>query len=237
MIRYYLRTAKQLRVLGVIGGAVLPSLVALALQGSLHGMSVLWAVPWAYVGYLVGSLYAELALARPAPARRTASLELRSLRDYLPGHNLWVQRALAGAVVVVGTVATAVDPAPVLWVDGYGTPRDATVLAGVAVAVAVLVEILERWIVRRPQPLSGPDLVAADDAIRAQSLHSLCGSGLALLVLLASAQAVVLGQRDVGDLRRPVFAAAALGLLASVITCMSFGHRAWRVRRPGPVLS
>jgi len=232
MVGYYLRTARQLRGIGMVAGAVLPAFVVRAYGGGMPEMAALWGIAWAYVGYLVGSLYAELALARPGSSRRAASLEPRSLHAYLPRRHLWWQRAVAGGVVGGGALAAILGPAPAVWVEGYGTGREPAALLSVsAIVVAVVAEVLERWLIRRPQPLSRPDLVAADDAIRSQSVHSLCGSSLALLVLLAAAQAVVLAQRDLGDLRRPVFAAAAFGLFASYVTCMRFGHRAWRVQR------
>ena len=40
--------------------------------------------------------------------------------------------------------------------------------------------------VRRPQPFTSPSLVAADDAIRAQSVHAIAGAGLALLLVALS---------------------------------------------------
>jgi hypothetical protein len=233
MICYYLRTATLLRVAGVVAGAVLPTFVVMALDGRRHGLAPFTGVAGAYVGFLVGALYAELALSRPTGRRRAASLAPRTIGDYLPGHHLWGQRLLALAVAAAGAVALGLDTGSPVWVDGRGASgRDAVTVAVLAVAVAVAVEALERWVVRRPQPLSRPDLVAADDAIRSQSVHTLCGSGLALLVLLGSAQAAVLGQREIGELRRPAFAAAAGGLLASYVICVWFGNRRWRVRRP-----
>ena len=231
MVRYYLRTARLLRSLGVLAGAVLPTLAVRAWGGD-QGTGVPWGIVWAYVGYLVAALYAELTVVRPAPARRLASLAPRRLEDYLPAPHRWVQWSAAGAVVVGALAAAALDPAPTRWANGYGSGRTPVVLAAVAVGVAAVVELLERWVVRRPQPLGSADLVAADDAIRSQSVHSLCGGGVALLVLLASAQAAALGQRDLGDLRRALFAAAAGGVLASYVACKWLAHRAWRVRRP-----
>ncbi len=47
--------------------------------------------------------------------------------------------------------------------------------------------MLERWLLRRPQLFVDVDLVAADDATRSQSAHSLASSGIALLVTQSGA--------------------------------------------------
>ena len=130
MVGYYLRTARMLRFVGAVAGLVLPSLAAMAWNGHRDSVSTLSGVAWAYAGYLVGSLYAEVAVVRPSGQRRAASLLPRSLGDYLPAHRL-----------------------------------------------------------------------------------------------------AVLGQRAIGDLRRPAYAAAALGLVASPTVCRWFSHRPFRVRR------
>jgi hypothetical protein len=58
----------------------------------------------------------------------------------------------------------------------------------VALAVAGAVRAIQRTVLRRAQPHSAPDVLAADDAIRSRSLHVLAGGGSALVLL------VVLGQ-------------------------------------------
>jgi hypothetical protein len=44
-------------------------------------------------------------------------------------------------------------------------------------------------VLRRPQPLSEPDIIAADDAIRSRARHVLSGGGAALILFCVSAQA------------------------------------------------
>ena len=149
----------------------------------------------AFIGYLVGAVCAEVSLARPlGAARRSASLVPRELGDYLPRRMLTLQRGLAIAVVpgvlVLGLVpydARASQPGWLGLVTG----------AAAFAAFGVGLEALERWLVRRPQPFTGVSLVAADDAIRAQSVHSLAGSGLALLLVVWSGIFAVLAASDV----------------------------------------
>jgi hypothetical protein len=98
--------------------------------------------------------------------------------------------------------------------------------APVAFAAAVVVlgaglEAIERWLVRRPQPFTDPELVAADDAIRAQSIHAVAGAGLALLLLAGCGVALVLGAPAV----------AAVALVLALLACRDIGEGAWRVRR------
>jgi hypothetical protein len=89
---------------------------------------------------------------------------------------------------------------------------------------------VERWIVRRPQPFTDPPLVAADDAIRAQSVHTLAGAGLALLLLAVSASFAVLAGSDVA-LSTWMWLPALAAFLLSVRACLDIGQQPWRVRR------
>ena len=239
MVARYLRKSRVLRTWGALAGLFVPSLVELALNGRVQllgfgtdGSAAPYAGPiGAFVGYLVGSLYAEVSLARPVDqARRSASLVPRELADYLPRRLLRAQRAL-GIAAVLGVLVLGLVP--------YD-PREAaepewlSLLTGAAVfaAFAVGLEALERWLVRRPQPFTSPSLVAADDAIRAQSVHSLAGSGLALLLVLCSGICVGLAASDVDLLRWTMWLPALGALFLSIRACLEIGHRGWRVRRP-----
>jgi hypothetical protein len=239
MVARYLRKSRVLRTWGALAGLFLPSLAELALNGRVQllgfgtdGSAAPYAGPiGAFVGYLVGSLYAEVSLARPVDrARRSASLVPRELADYLPRRLLRAQRAL-GIAAVFGVLVLGLVP--------YD-PREAaepewlSLLTGAAVfaAFAVGLEALERWLVRRPQPFTSPSLVAADDAIRAQSVHSLAGSGLALLLVLCSGICVALAASDVDVLRWTMWLPALAALFLSIRACLEIGHRGWRVRRP-----
>jgi hypothetical protein len=229
MVRWYLRNARVLRTWGVLAGLFLPSLIALAL--GLGTSQVPQNPTWIFVGYLVGALYAELSLVRPAdPHHRSASLVPRELGDYLPRRLLYAQRAL-GLLVLVGGVAVWLVPFrdETSFSAANRTPYLLGALAAAAFAWGL--ERLQGWIVQRPQPFASPSLLAADDAIRSQSVHSLAGSGLAVLLLVFSVLSVILAMSNVHILRWTMWAPAIGGFLLALVACLYYGHRAWRVRR------
>jgi hypothetical protein len=208
VVARYLRSVRIARTWGGVAGALAPTVVELVLHGRVtvlgfgtDGENAPLAFGAIFLGYLAGVLAAELAFARPASGR--ASLAPRELSQYLPRWTVVAQRGLTGAAAV-GAVFT---DAP-----------------GFAIAVLVFgaaLEAIERRLVRRPQPFTAPELVAADDAIRGQSIRAIAGAGLALLLLAACAVALVLGA--------PVVAAVALVL--SLLACRDIGEGTWRVRR------
>ena len=230
MVRWYLRNARVLRTWGVLAGLFLPSLIAVAL-GLGHSSQVPQNPAWIFVGYLVGALYAELSLVRPVdPQRRSASLVPRELGDYLPGRLLRAQRAM-GVVILAAGVA--------VWLVPFGEKTSfvqvdrltCLLVALGAVAFAGGLERLQSWLVQRPQPFASPSLVAADDAIRSQSVHSLAGSGLAVLLLVFSFLSYTLAMSDVQILRWTMWGLAIGGFFLALVACLYYGHRAWRVRR------
>jgi hypothetical protein len=236
LVARYLRTARVLRTWGGVAGIVLPTLITLVASGRVvvlgfgtDGDSAPLAFGWIFVGYVVGAVCAELSLARPvAGARRAAGLARRDLDQYVPRLALLGQRALAGAAAA-GTILVGVVPYP----DSFSTPSPAALVAGavVVLALAAGLEGLERWLVRRPQPFTSPAAVAADDAIRAQSIRSVAGAGLALLLLLCSGVSLALQASDVAALQVAMVVPAAVCFVASLFACRGIGVRAWRVRR------
>jgi hypothetical protein len=237
MVGAYLRTARVLRTWGAVAGALLPSLVELAWHGRIQilgfgtdGSNNPYSGPmWVFIGYLLGALLAEVSVARSLdPRRRSAILVPRELGDYLPRSLLLAQRALA-IVVVLGVVAIAAVPYP----ESVGEPDTLGLLTGGAffAAFAAALEALERWLVRRPQPFARPALVAADDAIRAQSVHSLAGGGVALLLLGCSGVFAVLTASDVPVLRWTMWLPALVALVLAIRACLDIGQHAWHVRR------
>lgn len=237
LVTRYLRRARVLRTWGGVLGAILPSLVDLAVNGRVQvlgfgtdGETAPLGFGTIFIGYLVGALYAEVSLARPVPrARRTASLVRRRLEDYLPRVAVVAQRASAGAAAI-GMVAIGLVPYP-HSVSNPGLPS--LVLAGAAVvAFGAGLEAVERWFVRRPQPFTSAPVVAADDAIRAQSIRAVAGAGLALLLLLCSGVALGLQGSDVTFLHSAMVVPAAVCLVLSLLACGEIAQGSWRVRRP-----
>src|SRR4051794_31750313 len=177
VVAAYLRRALVLRTWGGVAGAVLPSLADLVINGQVQvlgfgtdGESAPLAFGSIFVGYLLGALYAEVSFARPAPGdRRRASLAPRELAGYVPRRTILAQRS-AAAGCALGAVAAALVP----YADARSDPGAASALLGAAAVLALGagLEAVERWLVRRPQPFTTPALVAADDAIRAQSIQA-----------------------------------------------------------------
>jgi hypothetical protein len=233
----YLRRARWLPVVGALVAVLLPTVVELVLHGELvilgfhsDGSGAPYAGPIeAYIGYLLGALCAELSLARPMGAtRRAASLTPRELTDYLPRRLLRAQRLL-GVAVVVGVPVTGLVPYPPAAAD---VDWSALAIGAAAFgAFAVGLEALERWVVRRPQPFTSPSLVAADDAIRAQSVHAIAGAGLALLLVVLSGIFAVLTVADVDVLSATMWLPALVAFVLSIRACRDIGQQPWRVRR------
>jgi len=219
-----------------VAGALLPSAIDFAWSGRVQilgfgtdGESAPLGFGTIFVGYLAGALCAEVALVRPLPgARRTAGLSRRALEHYLPGRAVGAQRALAvaGALGVLGIgLVPYADP-----VSNPAVPSLA-LGAGAVLAFGAGLEAIERWLVRRPQPFTSPPLVAADDAIRAQSIHAVAGAGLALLLLLCSGVSLVLQASASAVLSATMVIPAVVCLVLSLVACRDIGQGSWRVRR------
>ncbi len=117
---------------------------------------------WGVGGIATGALLAEVHHVRRSAGPRTASLDVRSLNDYLPVHDrrrMIVVAALAGAVALAGLAAGSAA----VW---FG-------LAAVAVLGAAR---LAQWrVAARPRPALSDTLRTADDMAR----HLAIGRGLA----------------------------------------------------------
>lgn len=157
--------------------------------------------------------------------RPAASLVPRELSHYLPARLLWAQRCAGAAAVVLAVAVGAVS-----FEGAFREPSWVSVAPVIAITAAFTfgIERLQCWVVRRPQPFTEASLVAADDALKAQAVHSLAGGGLAVLLFSCSGMAGSGG---------PVVAwtmGCWLCLLSSSpwSAASTFGSRPWRVRRP-----
>jgi len=173
----YLRWSKRSRTFGGLAGLVIP--YALWLLAGTPGQP---PFPLGYVllGYLAGSLLAEVVLARSTADSPAALLAPRRLSDYLSGLTLCAQRGLGTAAIVLGAAyALSADESP-----GIGP-----IVFGVAGGLGWLaLEIWQRLIVVRRQGIAGAEDALLDDATRSHSVQAVAGPGLALLCFVVVAE-------------------------------------------------
>jgi hypothetical protein len=231
VVERYLRRTKRLRTIGALGGLVFSIGFTAATQGraanSLGGNGLLLAA----AGYVLGALVAEALLSQPERRlARAASLEPRTLSQYLPGYAIWAQRVLPVLAVVLVPVYAALEGQASSRLPGL--PQFVAVAAGL-VAAGLALEGIERMIVRRAQPVVAPDLLLADEAIRASSIHAMAGAGNALLLLgLAYLLSTLVTATSIRALSWTfgILSFVALGLALS--SWIDLGHpRSWRMRR------
>lgn len=225
MVVRRLARVRAARTLGGLGGALLGGAASLV---GLH-LNLLFAIA---VGYLLGAIMAELPSRRDrvAAAHPAATLIPRRLRDYVPR---WI--VVAPAVVVIVTVAITIAsasgsqrPNP-----GYNPAWRGAVGVGAMVLACVLTLGAVRMILYRRQPYTTAEMMSADDALRAASLHCVCGGGFAIVAAIASASiwsAVLLSNVQVLRWIAPWFA-IALGM-AALFAWFFLRVAPWLMRRP-----
>jgi hypothetical protein len=186
-----IRRTTRWRWVGVVGGATFGVAVAAA---DPFDLGALLAAPVFGLCVLVGVLIGEASVAPPGGPRRTATLEVRTVRDYLPRRMSRAVGFAAGGLLALLAVTsansgpddagkpgralelrcpptTAEEHGP--WPGAfYSVPLAVVVLLGLAVAYVVL-----RNIVRRPRPGGTPDLIALDDASRRRAARAVTGAG------------------------------------------------------------
>jgi hypothetical protein len=156
----------------------------------------------------------------------------RELGDYLPPGLRLAQRVAGSLAVVLAGLVLLVDQRTVFGAETDGLSDAAAVTVGlVAVSSAAALELVQRWIVGRRQPAVQQDLLAADDAIRSQSVVSLSGAGLAVLLLLLASLFWTLAQSDVQLLRWTAWVPAIACPFLALVAWANLGHRPWQVRR------
>jgi hypothetical protein len=173
----YLATTRRWRAAGLTAGLVLS--IGLHLPSMLRFDFITL-----FAGWFAGALVAEARVAHLGfGPRRAASLQRRLPSSYLPRAD-W---ALVPAAAVVA-VAVGVGTAALAAVGAARPSWTAVLWLVVALGVAAAVRSVQHLVLRRPQPLVSPAVLAADDAIRSRSLHVLAGGGMALVVLCILAQ-------------------------------------------------
>jgi hypothetical protein len=234
LIARYLRYTRGVRFIGSgLGWLFSPVVLALTHQGiPLFGVSILVAI----TGYIVGGVVAETAFGRPFASRsdlRSASLSPRLLPDYVSSISVWSLRVLIATTIGLALAFVAMPKRP-------PTPGDPSLalVAGTAVLLSIFAFAIERilWlIVERPQPVTNADLVAADDAIRASSIHAISGAGIAMLLVGVGAELFWLQfTASAESLRQLLGWPATLAIVFALAICLGFGRpETGRVRHDG----
>lgn len=238
LVAPYLRRTRSLQVAGGALGWLLSPLY-ITLFGRPFPLTDNWVL-LAVAGYLLGAAVAEITFLRksqPHSSVRAAALARRALSDYIPRATVWAIRMLPLAGVSLAVIYALVPKNPQRTID----PSIAFMIASslLVVVLAALIEWFLRTIVTRPQPAITNDFLAADDAIRAASIHSLAAAGIALILLSTGWAAVSLGDVIASNALSellPWFGVACD--LGALIVWIGLGHLAtWRVWRGEPAVS
>ncbi|HEU4423699.1 MAG TPA: hypothetical protein VFR67_14305 [Pilimelia sp.] len=177
----YLATTRRWRTVGLACGLL--ASIGWAVAHSGLGVDALTL----FAGWFVGALVAEVRLASLTSGPRRAALLLpRVPAAYLPRF-AWALLPAAALVSVAVGAATAIAA-----LGGTDVDAAALVWFGAAITVAVVVRVVQLRVLRRPQPVAEPDVLAADDAIRSRSLHVLAGGGASLVLYCVLGQAAAL---------------------------------------------
>ncbi len=232
----YRRRSRSFQAAGAALG-FLASPLYIGFTGRAFPLGESWVL-LAVGGYLIGAAFAEAASFRPYRATtgvRAALLSPRTLTDYVPAATAWAIRLLPLAVVAL-CVVYALTPKGQQPAD----PSVPFVIVSTALAAvfAAAIEATLRAIVARPQPADTEDSVAADDAIRASSIHALSAAAIALLMLTAGWVLVSIESTTPGSLLGQI--SLWLGLLTDIgalVAWLGLGHpRSWHVRRNEPLM-
>ena len=223
----YLATTRRWRAGGLAGGYLLSALLSLRTGVGVNFLAL-------FAGWFVGALVAEARVAHLAHGeRRTASLTPRRIDNYLGR----IARSFLPFSVVASVALAAV--VGVAWLRGR--PVEAAEAAwslACGLAIYVVVRFMQRVVLRRPQPATTPDLLAADDAIRSRSLHALAGGGGTLVLYLAlgalSALHSGLAQNSAGA--QAVEVVMGLAIFVVPIVGYHISTSRWVVRRPEPTV-
>jgi hypothetical protein len=228
--------------LGGLGAGVSAVAVLAAAPPSWLGLGITLAGPAFALCLLAGVLMGEIAGTTPVGPTRTAAIEVRAVRSYLPrAMARWVV-ALGAALVVLLSLTSVTGNADDLGRAGraftqscaagqmatvgpwpgayYSLPIGATVLIGLG-AAAVTAQAVSRR--RRPAPEES--VRAADDRARRASARAITAACGVLVAAPLAGSAVITGMALLGNVCAPNalsalgWAAIAIGLAAAVATC------------------
>ncbi|HEV3097425.1 MAG TPA: hypothetical protein VG104_09790 [Candidatus Dormibacteraeota bacterium] len=238
LVAAYRRRTRSLQLVGAgVGWLAVASFDAVTgLSIPLFGVGFLATM----AGYFLGAVVAETTFLRPfgAPSGiRSAVLVPRDLLDYLPSLSIWALRGLPLVMIGLAVVYVVMPKLP----PNPGDPSLAFVI-GIAAFLTILavgVDQILRTIVGRPQPVIAADLVAADDALRASSIHVLAGASIAMLLVGIGGALFWLGYATPASaLSQPVDFIGTIVILLSIASWVVLGHpRSWRVRHGNQLAS
>lgn len=250
IVSTYLRNSRDLRRTGAVGALFIAAAITAGTGLDLHVPGMVWL----FCGYVVGCLWAEVSLAHvPSGAgTRAASLETRTLTDYLSRPMLVAQIVLPIGAALLSLISLASTPTNAS-LDGtsvelfiVGSPavmRAGAVNTGiVAVLMMAAVAVAQRALLRRPQPLCSPDELAVDDAMRSSSVHLVGASGLVVVAMAIAQQLGYLSNLTEGALTNVLVVSAVLCVIGAYVMWVRWAHRRWpSVRRaalttPAPAL-
>ena len=176
-------------------------------------------------GYILGAFTTAVVPGLRGAGERRASLLPRFLSDYLP------RAALITPLVAVGVSGVAdliyeIEPHR-SFADWNGS------LAGFPLAaIAVVFTFLAiKSVVARPQPLSTPGLLAVDDAVRTQAVHTLAGVGISLALFGAASCLLQMGGHASPNWLHIIGIISGLCALAGAVYALMFRGAPWRVQR------
>ena len=238
IVTIYLRNSRHLRQLGAVGALFIAAAVTAGTGVDLHVPGMVWIL----CGYVIGSLWAELALAHvPSSGARSASLETRRLRDYLPLPMVVAEVALPLIAGALSIVSFAADPSTrpnnstnveLFVVGSPEVMRQGAVATGaVAVALMIAVAVGQRLLLRRPQPLCRPEELVIDDAMRSTSIHLVGATGLVVAAMTMAQQLGYLSNLVSGTMQTVLILAAVAAVAASLLIWKVWAHRRWPARR------
>ena len=197
-----------------------------------------WAGPWTmtWAGYFLGALLAawRTPAARGRSGASVALLVPRRIGDYIDRRSVVVPAIglFAAAVAALAFASSARRNEP--WNDG---PATVAVVVALAAVVGAASWVALRSVVARPQRSDEPPLVAADDALRAESVHLIAGAGGAVVLLACARSLVTVG--TVSDVQFVRWVCPWMGLAALVASWWAWffvRRRPWGVRRLGGVV-
>lgn len=228
LVVWWVRLSGVLRVVGGVSGLVLGSLVDDAFAVHTSEGAGFWT--WIVLGWVAGGAWAWEVVSRqgadPTPA---ASLVPRQVADYVPTVLRLGPWAAAAITATIAASGRWLGPAEV---EGQPLPAgpELWALGGAAAGLALAAHVVLARVIARRQRSVDPEIVAADDAIRATTTHLVAGGTTAAILLLGvtAAQLAWLPHRVPFGGRGWVPLVLLIGALMS---SQYLVNRPWQVRR------